>query len=176
MSHESLFLRSDYAPGAIGWPALFVIQRVPTLGLNPMLRQHWKKREEEQNAWTWELACALEARDRRWLRVPAIKKQRMRLWIRFYWQTRRLDPDNLSAAAKNILDALKNLRFIRNDSARWIELIVQQALVRQNLRVGSQGPETHIWLEPVGAKDAFGEQTPSPPFRLAPPASRREGR
>ncbi|KKK81733.1 hypothetical protein LCGC14_2810510, partial [marine sediment metagenome] len=70
--------------GAQGWPAVFVIQRVPTLGLNPMLRQHWKKREEEQNAWTWELACALEARDRRWLRVPAIKKQRMRVWIRFY--------------------------------------------------------------------------------------------
>ena len=176
MSNESLFARSDAGQAGLGWPAIFVIQRVPTLGLNPMLRQHWKKREEEQNAWTWELACALEARDRRWLRVPAIKKQRMRVWIRFYWPTRRLDPDNLSAAAKNILDALKNLHFIRNDSARWIDLTVEQALVRQNLRVGSKGAETHIWLAPVGAKSASEAQFGSLQDRRPPPASQRVGR
>jgi len=175
MSNQSLFARTDGAQGIVGWPAVFVVRRVPTLGLNPMLRQHWKKREEEQTAWIWELACALEARDRRWLRVPAAKKQRMQVWIRFYWPTRRLDPDNLSAAAMNIPDALNKLCFIRNDSARWIELMVEQALVRQNPRVGSQGAETHIWLEPVGVKPVSEAQFGSPPDRRPPPATQRRG-
>lgn len=176
MSRESLFERASAAEGNQGWPALFVIQRVPTLGLNPMLRQHWKKRDEEQEAWLWELACALEAHDRRWLRAPVIKKQRVRVQIRFYWAVRRLDPDNLPAAGKSILDALKKLRFIRNDSARWIDLVVEQALVRQNSRAGSQGPETHIWLEPIWLKGATAGGHASQLARRSAPASRTSRR
>ena len=176
VSTEALFERTIVARGYPGWPAVFVVQRTPTLGLNPMLRQHWKKRDEEKTAWAWELACALTPNERRWLRAPSEKKQRMTVWIRFFWQTRRLDPDNLTAAAKNIIDALKVSRFIHNDSARWINLTVEQFLMRQNRREGNRGPETHIWLEPLSLTPSSDRKIYTPADRRPPPASQRVGR
>ncbi len=176
MSSEALFERTVVAGDCLGWPAVFAVQRVPTLGLNPMLRQHWKKRDEEKTAWAWELACALKAHERRWLRAPAEKKQRMTVWIRFFWQTRRLDPDNLPAAAKNVLDGLKILRFIHNDSARWINLTVEQFLVRQNKREGNHGPETHIWLEPLSLTPSVDRKIYTPADRRPAPASQGQKR
>lgn len=126
------------------------MDRLPTLGLNPMLRQHHRVRKQEKEEWVWTIAGALRPRQRRRLMLEAARvKQLVRVRLKFYWPARRLDPDNLGAAGKNILDALKELRFIRNDSARWIEYAVDQDLARNNQRAGAKGPETHLWLEPV---------------------------
>jgi Holliday junction resolvase RusA-like endonuclease len=50
------------------------------------------------------------------------KYNKMIVKIVFY-NSREYDPDNLAAAQKPILDSLKRLGFIRDDSAQWLMLI-----------------------------------------------------
>lgn len=43
-----------------------------------------------------------------------------------FWHQQRFDPDNLVGAAKPILDALRRVRYIRNDDREWLDLRVEQ--------------------------------------------------
>ena len=52
-------------------------------------------------------------------------KDRRRLEITTH-RKRRLDPDNAVASIKPVLDALTNAGWIRDDSAKWLELEVRQ--------------------------------------------------
>lgn len=40
-----------------------------------------------------------------------------------FYNSREYDPDNLPAAQKPVLDALKNIGYIRDDSTKWLMLL-----------------------------------------------------
>ena len=111
----------------------FVIPRVPT-SLNKMLRKHWAVRAKEQSAWDDEIFVAVSIeRRRQWANLifkadgkPYLPVQ---VEIKVVWKSRRLDPDGLAASVKPILDAMRKICLIYNDSPRWITLVPTQTMV-----------------------------------------------
>jgi Holliday junction resolvase RusA-like endonuclease len=63
------------------------------------------------------------------------KPRRYQLNIMVYQPTRRFDKDNLYASCKLIIDALRKLSLIYNDSPKWLDLDIQQDLDHDNPRV-----------------------------------------
>ena len=53
-------------------------------------------------------------------RLPQIKRP-VKIWFIWNEADYKRDPDNVSAAAKFILDELVRLRKIQNDSSRWVK-------------------------------------------------------
>jgi len=51
-----------------------------------------------------------------------------------------MDPDNLVAAVKPILDAMRRVRYIRNDDAKWLELGPIGLTPRAGLALLLEGP------------------------------------
>lgn len=104
---------------------------------------HWRTRHRESQAWEQEIASAfptsgtrlgrisLELRtepyqDRRgrWKQRTIRRRERRGVFVhRFVKSAHRLihDPDNLAYATKPLLDALKRLSLIYDDSAAWLD-------------------------------------------------------
>lgn len=93
---------------------LVIPGRLPTL--NRALRKHWAVRHREQRAWDLEVLAAMSPRRR-----PADATEPRHVTIRQFRHA-LLDPDNLVAAVKPLLDALRHNRLLKNDSARWCAL------------------------------------------------------
>jgi Holliday junction resolvase RusA-like endonuclease len=91
-------------------------------GPRGMLRSHWTRRRKIQNDWICLIGVTL--RDQGIWSVPPVDHF---VQVRI-WQTRKrqMDPDNLTASCKVILDALKHHGLIKDDSPKWISLVVNQ--------------------------------------------------
>lgn len=96
--------------------------------LNKLLNFHWAKRNRINNGWTLEIACQTE-------RCKLRKKEKKTVKIIVYHKTRRFDEDNLHGAVKGIIDALRKTNWIYNDSPRWLDLELSQAIDHENPRV-----------------------------------------
>jgi Holliday junction resolvase RusA-like endonuclease len=48
---------------------------------------------------------------------------------------RKLDPDNLHASVKNLLDALKYWKLIKDDSEEWITLSCSQVVGKEKITI-----------------------------------------
>lgn len=119
------------------------IDRVP-LPLNRLLRAHWTARRRERQAWYLALFAAVGRAPRGRPR----RRARVRVTVR---RRRRQDPDNAAGSVKPLLDALKNLGWIVDDSPRWIELVVTEETCRRGER-----PATELVLE-----ELHGDRRPS---------------
>jgi hypothetical protein len=74
-----------------------------------------------REAWERSLAyCVPSAAEQQALRHMA-SASRMRVKITVF-NSRLYDPDNLIGSLKPVLDALKNVRFLKDDNADWLEL------------------------------------------------------
>jgi hypothetical protein len=60
----------------------------------------------------------------KWLNVQA-KHNRMRVKVTIF-HGNQYDPDNLVACLKPVLDSLRNIGFIQDDSEKWLELVPPQ--------------------------------------------------
>jgi Holliday junction resolvase RusA-like endonuclease len=91
---------------------------------------YWRRRVRIKNDWIkalWVEGGAF---------LPRIReKKRYRASIMVYQPTRRFDKDNLHASCKLVIDALRELNFIYNDSPKWLDLDIQQDLDHDNPRV-----------------------------------------
>lgn len=98
----------------------------PLVGLNGdggLLRMHWTRRK----VYT-ESVCTLVNTPRN---RPAPFDGVVQVTLYRAYKARPMDPDNLAACAKPVLDALVRARIIQDDSAKHIELEVQQKPLRE---------------------------------------------
>lgn len=106
-------------------PALLSV-RLPTLtpSGNTTLRQHWAHRQRDRKTWTVQLLHALGV-NKHWehrLTTPARRRVRITRYAR-----RSLDADNLAAGCKQLVDALRDVRLIWDDSPAFADLEFVQA-------------------------------------------------
>ena len=96
---------------------------------NKLDRQHWA--EKRRNKKTYALLIRNQMRLRK---VPKAKEEKHTLIITSY-RKRKLDPDNLVGGCKQLIDALVDEDFIFDDSAKYIDLQVEQHKAPENLTI-----------------------------------------
>lgn len=116
-------------------PLLFeVAEVVPSL--NRLLRMHWTQRRRLIQRWSWLVLGAVRGRDT----LPVgqfVGRVRIRVIRRSH---HTLDDDNLAGSAKVILDALKRIGVIEDDSPAHVQLVCEQ----------ERGTEfTTVWIHPL---------------------------
>ena len=99
---------------------------------NRQLRQHWATRRKLKHAILKELTVAVRAQTLKPVKREQVKKC---VTITLYRRGRRFDHDNAFGAVKPLVDALRELGLIWNDSPTWLDLGVDQALDHRNPRV-----------------------------------------
>ena len=108
---------------------------------NELLRMHWAKRSRLRKLLVKEIEVACwEVR----VEVPVEReKVKKSVTITIFRKGRRFDKDNAYGAAKPVVDALRSLGLIYNDSERWLDLGVCQELDHAH-------PRTEIEIKSVG--------------------------
>jgi uncharacterized protein YjiS (DUF1127 family) len=99
---------------------------------NVVMRMHWAERRRLRSTLQWELTAALADIGRKLPPIehgPKAPKQRVTVTV---YRPRRLDPDN--AQPKILLDAMRDIGLIRNDSPKWLELVVNQCIEKCDCR------------------------------------------
>ena len=107
--------------------------------MNMLMRMHWAQRKRLRSQLQWELTAALAETGRKLpplLYGKTAPKRRVTITT---FRPRRLDPDNAAGGCKVLLDAMRDIGFIRNDSPRWLELVVNQHIEKCDCRT-----EIHI--------------------------------
>lgn len=109
---------------------------------NKQLRMHWAQRAKIKKALAWEIRVGIaEAMNAGEIPEAAIgKKERRTVRITLFLK-RRYDKDNLHAACKGLIDAMRHTGLIWNDSPEWIDLKINQFLC------GKARPQVSICVE-----------------------------
>ncbi len=101
-------------------------------GRNPMARWANKKRLRSGLAWEITVAAAEAGNP-----LPPIELRspdvRMRLTLTLF-RCRRFDPDNAHGGAKILIDAMRDLVLIKNDSPKWLELRIEQVIEKDKAK------------------------------------------
>jgi len=105
---------------------LWTFDRVP-LTLNQLLRSHWAARGRDLESWKWHILG--EAGNRHKL----AKRGRVRLRIVVY-RAGLQDPDNAVGSVKPLVDALKRLGWMVDDTLEYLELEVVELIDRKKQR------------------------------------------
>ena len=105
-----------------------VVIRVPGCppSLNKILRMHWATRKKLLEAWSSDLWYSASCLGRS-ATLSGWARSRARLTVNICLQHNRLfDKDNAYGSVKVVLDAMKSLGFIADDSPEFIDLEVTQ--------------------------------------------------
>jgi len=95
---------------------------------NILERMHWAVKKRLRNALRWELTAAIADIGRYLPPIEyALKPPKRRVTITTY-RPRRFDPDNAVGGCKVLLDAMRDIGLLRNDSPKWLELVVYQVI------------------------------------------------
>jgi len=100
---------------------------LPIISGNKLLRMHWSKRAKIQRDYYSAIYVAFPV----YLSAPKRKKKKV---VITSYRKRLLDKDNLYAGAKPLVDALEKAGLIWDDSPKWINLEVKQAVDGKNQR------------------------------------------
>lgn len=111
-----------------------VIQDVPP-SLNKVLRMHWAKQGKLHSDWRWQIHSVLPGR----YLEPSVKT-RVKITL---FHSRLYDKDNAFGACKTLVDGLRHWRLIRDDTAEYLDLIVEQKKCPHKQR------HTTIVIEPI---------------------------
>jgi Holliday junction resolvase RusA-like endonuclease len=109
------------------------LQSIPT-STNQLERMHWAVKKRLRSQLQWELTAALADVGRKLpplLYGKAAPKRRVTITA---YRPRRLDQDNATGGCKVLLDAMRDIGLIRNDSPKWLELVVNQAIEKRDCR------------------------------------------
>lgn len=116
---------------------LTVYRATPSLNAFVNLRRSDYRYAKIRKTWLEAVGHAvLEARShyREPLRWPRPPRERVLVYVTRYAPAHHwLDPDNLAGGLKPVLDALKAHELIDNDTAKDIDLVVNQAISETNL-------------------------------------------
>lgn len=100
---------------------LRIILPFVTLSENRLLRMHWAARKAKQQEYLAYLTVA-GAYDRRFF---AGEKEKRTVEI-YSYRKRRIDPDNLIGGMKPLIDCLRKMKLIWDDSPKYLDLTVVQ--------------------------------------------------
>lgn len=117
---------------------LLEIPRIPPTP-NDLLGCHWRHRQRNQKLWRDEVFYAMRAAGYLGERI-AWKRAKVTIDRRSRGE---LDPDNLVACVKPIIDGLRYANVIENDTPQHLELVVTQERTRK------LPPRTRIQVEPI---------------------------
>lgn len=111
----------------------------PSPSLNDLLgRCHWSSYQKARKYWSW---LILEAKVNAKIATPT-RYEKVTVTVHRYGKSRPLDEDNLYGGCKVILDGLKDVGLILDDSPSHVTLQVCQT-------VGEPPPRTIITLAPT---------------------------
>jgi hypothetical protein len=116
------------------------IPEVPP-SLNKVLRMHWAKRSKLATDWAWKARIAFHGQHE----VPIVVKQNVKVTLH---HPRLYDKDNAYGACKVLVDCLRGLGIIVDDTSRWLDLDVQQEKCKHRDR------HTTIEIEPCDLASA----------------------
>lgn len=108
---------------------------------NQLLRKHWAIRSRELKGVAMMIIAAIAETGSA---VPPdgwTADRPMRMIVRCY-RKRQLDTDNAFGGLKQLVDAVKRLRLIHDDSPAWLDLWCDQ-------RIDLKNPRTEIELKPM---------------------------
>jgi Holliday junction resolvase RusA-like endonuclease len=92
------------------------------LSLNKLNQMHWSKKHKYSKEWEGEIFAAYYEQSR-----FTVKHANQKRWVRiFSFRKRKLDQDNLVGGCKGLMDALKRLGLIVDDSPKWVEVRYEQ--------------------------------------------------
>ncbi len=96
--------------------------------LNKYLRMHFGAKKKLRERFGRDIAFALMAQGWRIPELPChVPKMRVSALL---FLPRRLDPENAYGSMKPVLDGMRDVRALRNDSPAWLELDVKQEISR----------------------------------------------
>jgi hypothetical protein len=98
---------------------------------NVILRTHHRERKKMLEIYEWWIAAALSDMDKFKPEKPPGQKMKLRIWS---FRGRLLDTDRLYSGATLLVDAIKKMNLIKDDSPRWVDLTVGQDIDGKNPR------------------------------------------
>jgi len=98
---------------------------------NKVMRMHWAERKRLRIRLAAEIGCAYMDQSDKPIHRRQIKRS---VIVKLYRRGRRFDKDNAYGAAKILIDSLRDLGLIYNDSEKWLDLSVCQELDHENPR------------------------------------------
>ena len=96
---------------------------------NQLLRMHWAKRKRIQKDFEWSIVQQVGNRNSA-MRGVHVTITRKSVGV-------EPDPDNLTASAKLILDALQRVNVIKDDSPQYISLAVERERAKKRIEQGT---------------------------------------
>lgn len=94
---------------------------VPYWTPNKLRGKHWRTAKRNADEWRFNVTAICGR-----AKVPCKTRRRLEVTTS---RPRRLDPDGEKLALKPVVDALKGLGWIRNDSCRWLEYPAPEQLI-----------------------------------------------
>jgi hypothetical protein len=128
----------------MNWPVIIEVPRA-TPSANQLRRKYRNSfaYKRLQETWQTEIACKIRPAHRAVIERFVVKeKPKMRVVIQLI-KPRLYDHDNFVGGCKPIIDSLRKLGLIHNDSPHWLDLQVEQ-IQRSRMR-----PVTRIEISPV---------------------------
>lgn len=96
------------------------LDRYLTPSLNKSLRTHWAKRKRDQDVLSKLIYYTYQESNKPFIMLP-IPIGRRKVTITSYRRS-LLDHDNYTGGLKQLIDVLRKLGFIQDDSPAWLEL------------------------------------------------------
>lgn len=110
-----------------------------TPSLNETRKWHWAREHKEKQRWLWMVKSVLGPSV-----IEASQAKGSRRLVLERFGVRPVDADNLAGGAKGLIDALKQLGLVRDDSPTFLELEA-----KNGKREKGQAPWTKLTLEDV---------------------------
>jgi Holliday junction resolvase RusA-like endonuclease len=94
------------------------------LSTNMLVKMHWAQKKRYREKAAWALRCAAIGNE---IELYGEVRRRRRVVITLYIP-RRFDLDNAYGGQKILIDAMRDVGLIRNDSMRWVDLTINQKI------------------------------------------------
>jgi len=96
---------------------------------NQLERMHWAVKKRLRRSVAQELTAAIHDQDEPF--VPATTRRRVTIRV---YRPRRFDPDNAIGGLKVLLDAMRDVGLLKNDSPKWLDLGLDQRIEKTDCR------------------------------------------
>jgi hypothetical protein len=95
----------------------------PVMSLNKLLNMHYQARRRLRLKYMWEIRLVLQELGESVPDYPEEKRKKLRI---VSFGTKLMDKENLYGGSKVLVDAIKGLRLIYDDSPKWINYKIKQ--------------------------------------------------
>ena len=105
-----------------------IIIKSLTPSLNKLLRMHWQKRTELKDSLAWEVFAEMNKQNPNYEVITTPRKMRLRI---ISCRKSFLDRDNFIGGLKILIDSIKELRLIYDDSPEYLDDDYEQKIEKK---------------------------------------------